>query len=341
MMGASYGLVLGQGRSGTNWIMDCLDASRITFCRNEPDECIPSFFDQLTNSWRIGADGAAIANQWDELVGKTITHMGERDHRLDNPKVYVNSLSQAVGVAQLSARLHLRFAVNRAFPNWSTGEWKMQPWIGDLNHPDIFAVIKLVQSYNWATWVLENRPEVPVVQIVRHPGGRHESFLRRYIARADAEQTRLAKIEQLRELMTEDGLGERIGNVDELSLAQAETWFGVYQMEVFEQRAQRSPKYLRVVYEDMVADPGRVIERIFDHFGLTLDHETRTVIDNLRGTSVFGAVNPDINAQTQGWRDRLSEGTISEIEEILATSTIQSWWPVDEIECETVLKRPA
>ena len=335
-MSGRYGLVLGQGRSGTNWIMDCLDASRTTFCRNEPDECIPSFFDVLANSWRIGADGAAIAQHWDSVIDKTITHMGERDHRLDNPKNYVHPLSQATGVAQLSARLHLRRAVNRAIPSWANGEWKMPPWIGHLDDPEIFAVIKLVQSYNWATWVLENRPDVPVVQIVRHPGARHESFLRRYITEANKELTRIAKIAELRELTASREVGNRIGNVDELSLAQAETWFGVYQMETFEQRAASSPQYLRIVYEEMVAEPGQAIGKIFDHFGLTLSAETRTLIENLRGTSVFGSVNPDTHAQTQGWRSRLNPVTINEIEEILSESSIQSWWPENQMKSEAV-----
>ena len=336
-MAGSYGLVLGQGRSGTNWVMDCLDASPTTFCRNEPNECSPSFFDPLTNSWRIGADGAALGQTWDGVVEKSTTHMGGRDHRLNNPKVFVHPMSQALGLAQLSARLRLREMINRALlPALGNGEWKMPPWIGSLDNPDIFAVLKFTQTYNWATWVLENRPEVPVVQIVRHPGGRHESFLRRYIATADAEATRRMKIEQIRQLVAEDGLGDRISNVDELSLAQAETWFGVYQMETFERRAMKSPKYLRIIYEEMVADPGSVIERIFKHFDLPLSGETRTIIENLRGKSVFGKVDLDAHSQTQGWRSRLDANTISEIEAILETSSIKSWWSDDEIEREAV-----
>ena len=33
----AYALITGQGRSGTNWLLELFDASSKTFCRNEPD----------------------------------------------------------------------------------------------------------------------------------------------------------------------------------------------------------------------------------------------------------------------------------------------------------------
>ena len=52
--------------------------------------------------------------------------------------------------------------------------------------------------------------------------------------------------------------------------------------------------------------------------------------------SVFGAVNPDVHEQTQGWRSRLDPVTMVEIEEILAASSIKSWWPENQVEREAV-----
>lgn len=325
-MARKYGLILGQGRSGTNWVVDCLDASHQTFCRNEPNECVPSFLDPLANHWRIGADGARLARLWDELVDKTATHMGERDHRLDSPKLYVHPVTQRLGIAQLSARPKARRLASRVLWSWADGEWKMPFWIGSLHDPEIFTVLKLVQSYNWASWVLDNRPDVPVVQVVRHPGGRHESFLRRYVSSSNEAKTRSSKIEQLRSLAPEKWIAERMGPVDELTLAEAETWFGVYQMEAFEQRARHSPMYLRVVYEDMVANPAPTIERIFEHFGLALTSTEWGLIEQRRGTSVFGAVESNTTKLIYGWRERLDPEMVDRIDHIVAGSSIASWW---------------
>ncbi len=316
--------------------MDSLDASPITFCRNEPNECVPSQFDRLVNQWRIGADGAALSQWWDQVIEHTATHMGERDHRLNNPKTFVHPISQALGIAQLSARPRFRKFASRAIWAWDDGEWKMPRWVGNLNDPEIFTIVKLVQSYNWATWVLENRPEVPVVQIVRHPGARHESFLRRYVAHAGAETTRIAKIEQLRELTTEPGMKDRMGSVDDLTLAEAETWFGIYQMETFELRAAESPRYLRVVYEEMVGDPGGTIERIYDHLGLPLPNEVRSTIEAQRSTSVFGPVSKDQHERVDLWRERLDQSDVEAIDNILCTSSIASWWSSDASEEQQV-----
>ena len=331
-MDRRYGIVLGQGRCGTNWITDCLDASPSTFCRNEPDVCIPSTFDRLGNNWRIGANGAELAQHWDGVVEQAATLMGERDHRLVNPKAFVHPTAQRLGLAQLSGRPRLRKMASLLVWPWADGEWKMPSWIGNLDDPNIFALFKLVQGYNWATWVLDHRPDVPVLQVVRHPGGRHDSFLRRYISMADPETTRRAKIEQLRTLAPETSLAERMGPVDELTLAEAETWFGVYQMEVFEQRAQGSPRYLRITYEDMVKNPGRTLEQIFDHFELPLTNDVRSRIEDQRKSSVFGPVLATSAEQTDGWRDRLDPETSEQILNILTTSPIAAWWDEDSVE---------
>lgn len=333
-MDRNYGLVIGQGRSGTNWVVDCLDASPHTFCRNEPNECLPSLMDPLPSHWRIGSEGARLAQWWDDVAEQTATHMGERDHRLNHPKTFVRPAAQKFGVAQMSARPKIRKLASRVLWSWADGEWKMPRWVGRLDQPDIVAVFKLVQSYNWATWVLDNRPDVPVVQVVRHPGGRHESFLRRYVATADAEETRLLKIEQLRRLAPEKSLALRMGPVDEMTLEEAETWFGVYQMEVFEQRASQSPKYLRICYEDMVAKPGETVEKLFDHFGLPLTEDVRQLIEAGRGTSVFGDVTADVSKLTHGWRDKLDPEVTDRIMAILNTSSIAAWWGEDAVEQE-------
>lgn len=330
-MDRKYGLIIGQGRSGTNWLLDCLDASPQTFCRNEPNECVPSLMDPLPNHWRIGADGARLAHWWDQVAEGTATHMGERDHRLNHPKDFVRPLSQQLGIAQLSARPRVRKLASRILWSWADGEWRMPRWVGRLNQPDTLAIFKLVQGYNWATWVVDNRPDVPVVQVVRHPGGRHESFLRRYVSTADPEKVRRHKIDQLRQLAPEKGLVERMGPLDELTLEEAETWFGVYQMEVFETRAAHSPKYLRITYEDMVADPSATIQQVFDHFELRLTQDVRDRIDAQRGTSVFGQVR-DASAQTDGWREVLEPEVAERIAAIMEKTSIASWWDDDVAE---------
>ncbi len=329
-MDQRYGLILGQGRSGTNWILDSLDASPMTFCRNEPNECVPSVMDLLPNPWRIGADGARLAQLWDRVAEETLLLMGERDHRLNHPKTFVNPLSQRLGIAQLSARPRLRKQLSRVLWSWGDGEWRMPQWVGHLDDPEIFGVFKLVQGYNWATWVLDNRPGVPVVQVVRHPAGRHESFLRRYIATADAEETRLGKIEQLRELVPETILAERMGPLDDLTLEEAETWFSVYQMEMFEQRASGNPGYLRVSYENMVVDPWQVLEQIFDHFDLPFTSDVQERIERQKNFSVFGAVTKESTELTNGWRERLDPDVAQRIVDIVDSSPISSWWSGDD-----------
>lgn len=324
-----YGLVLGQGRSGTNWMVDTLDASPKTFCRNEPNEASDAAMHRLPNHWLVGSHSEELEALWDEVAYETARRMGERDHRINHPKTYVYPWAQRIGLAQASARPKIRAVVSKARRSWAGGEWPMPRWVGPGPDSDLdtVAIFKLVQTYNWAAWVLEHRPDVPVVHVVRHPCGRHDSFLRRFIEDGDPEPTRRAKVAQLTELVAADPeWAERIGDPTNLDLAEAETWFGVYQSETIEAVGESNPNYLRIVYEHMVADPLAAAAAVFGLLGLELSHDIRVRIEADSQTSVFGSVATEASSQTDGWRGRLDADVAARIEAILATSEIAAWW---------------
>lgn len=285
--------------------------------------------DRLPNKWHIGVGHSELERNWDEVAELASTHMGERDHRLDHPKVYVHPIAQRLGIAQAPARPKIRAAASIIMRSWANGEWKMPRWIGNVDQPDVVAVLKIVHCYNWSSWVLENRHDVPVIHVVRHPGGRHDSFSRRYVSISDEEETRLGKIEQLRELVNHPEFGRRIGPVDDLTLEEAETWFGVYQMEVLERSAAKSPRYLRIRFEDMVMKPRETLQQIYDHLGLPLTADVMDRIEARSGRSVFGEVSSDTHQRAYGWRDSLDADVLARITSIVDNSWISQWWADD------------
>src|SRR3712207_4350983 len=121
---ADYVLIVGHGRSGTNWLLDILDNSPRTHCRNEPNEIAASPLAKLPSPYVPGQDLAPMARDWDAAVRWTATHMGERDHAWAGPKDHVFGFSRATGLARTMNRRPRRI-VGTLVPSLRGGEWEL------------------------------------------------------------------------------------------------------------------------------------------------------------------------------------------------------------------------
>ncbi|MEQ9482329.1 hypothetical protein [Coleofasciculus sp. F4-SAH-05] len=69
-MKPDYILIVGQGRSGTNWLLDLLDLSSETHCRNEGDQLATSPLAQLPSPKVRKPLGDRFGQQWGERFGE-------------------------------------------------------------------------------------------------------------------------------------------------------------------------------------------------------------------------------------------------------------------------------
>jgi hypothetical protein len=317
-----YALVVGHGRSGTNWLLDLLDASSETFCRNEPDEIPGSPLARLEAPWIRCERDAAFAAAFDAAVQWTATHLGERDRRVYVPKRHLHASSARLGLQNVYLRRRVREALRRVLPAMRPGEWPLPRWLGDAEALErALAVIKLTQAPGWACWVLEQRPQARVIHIVRHPGGFLNSWRNRYLASRDEQAVRAANARRLALVIAADpGWGPRLGDLDAMSVSESELWYWLYACEVIEQSGLGRPGYQRLLYEELTAAPLERAREVYRTCGLEWSEDVARSIGATTGQSqhIAGA-----------WRDRVSRADVDLIERVLAGSVIEGWWGDD------------
>ena len=169
-----YGIITGIGRSGTNWLLDTMDASFHTHCRNEPYGVAGSAFRTLPQVWDWAEPVSAETYEarWDEVAHRSVMSIGDRDHQFRYPKAYVHPVAAATGLHNVLTRPRLRASVARVVPRWREGEWPLPWWVGSRARlGGAVGILKVALDRFTVGWLVANRPQVPIVHIVRHPGG--------------------------------------------------------------------------------------------------------------------------------------------------------------------------
>ena len=72
-------LIVGHGRSGTNWLLEMLDLSSRTHCRNEPNVIRDSPLTAIHAELIDPSNDAELDEHWDSAVAWAAERQGERD----------------------------------------------------------------------------------------------------------------------------------------------------------------------------------------------------------------------------------------------------------------------
>jgi hypothetical protein len=312
-------LIVGHGRSGTNWLLRVLDLAPTTHCRNEPNEIRGAPLAGLPSAWICKAEQPLLAKRWDEAVQWAAQRYGKRDHRLRAPKEHVFELSRRLGLSGVVERPRLRSLMSKLSPALRRREWVMPWWLGRHGALEqALAVLKIVQAPGWATWVLANRPNVRVLHIVRHPGGFLNSWRRRYLAKRDAESVSDANRARLKLIAEESrDWAERFGDIETMAVEESELWYWLYACEQIHRAGHGSPMYHLVVYEEMADEPVRVARGVFEACGLPWTQELEEAVRGDSGES---------RGIAEAWRGKIGLADAKIIDRVLEGSAISHFW---------------
>lgn len=321
-----YLLIVGQGRSGTNWLLDIMDCSAQTHCRSEPNEVPGSPLAKLPCPDIYLPCQADLESCWDEAISWTAARVGERDHPVRAQKRHIRRLCSRVGIPRLLMRRKLRRLLSLPLPSLRRPEWLMPRW---LCHSDklerAMPVLKLVQVPGWAAWVLKKRPLARVIHIVRHPGGFLNSWWHRYLADKHYERVQAANRRRLEKVIQADSSWAPIfGDLRNMSAEEAELLYWRYAAETIHQAGIGSPRYELVAYEKLVTDTVGIAKRLYDSCGLPWRRSIESAIQTrLSGSMVIA----------NAWKTKLNGEHLDLVGRVLAGSTMQNWWePVtDEV----------
>ena len=327
-----YALIIGNGRSGTNWLLSILDASPLTHCRNEPQDIPDSPFHNLPNAWELRDNPAAMDEKWDSFVNWTGTHMGERDHRITNPKAHVHPLAQQLGIAYWPVRPKIRRLLRLVLPELRQGEWKMPWWIGSQAKLDqAYAIIKINDLRAWIVrWLLENRPDVPIIHIVRHPGGQLNSGIRRFFSQLSSEK--LASERSLYQNILKTAVqldsqwADQFRDIETMSLMEAVAWFWRYNNEEIYKAGQNYSNYMLVVYEELAKNPLKYAEKVYDFCQIFWNQTVEDLIEAGTKTSVWGKLSNAPGKVSVAWKTELSSEHQRLTKCVLSGSLMESWW---------------
>ncbi|MEM9005674.1 MAG: sulfotransferase [Cyanobacteria bacterium P01_F01_bin.86] len=327
-----YALIIGNGRSGTNWLLTMLDASRLTHCRNEPQEIKTSPYHQLPMPPLEGSTTKVMAAKWDEFVTWTAMRMGERDLQITHPKDHIHVWAQKTGIAYLPVRPKVQQKLRPFVPALQRGEWLMPPWMGhQARLQEALAVLKVNDLRAWAAeWLFQHRPHVPIIHITRHPGGQLNSGIKRFFSHlSPAEQAGELHLHQ-RILQIAAQLspewGEKFGDIEAMALIEAVAWVWRYNNEMIYLAGQQAPNYLPIVYEDLTQAPLHYARKMYDLCQLSWTSDVENIISQSLGTSVWGKLETSSSSIADAWKHKLAPEYQMLANKVLEGSLMKTWW---------------
>ncbi|WP_346293300.1 sulfotransferase [Sphaerothrix gracilis] len=321
-------IITGRGRSGTNWLMDTLDASPLTHCRSEPYVNPASPLSHLTRVWETGKADSEIASKWDNIVHLLALRMSVRDHHFKHPKFYIRPLAQHLKLPYLLSRPKLRKTLGIFMPSLRGIEWKIPTWIASQSDlEDAYTVLKVNFDAFIIQWILENRTHASVLHIVRHPGGRLNSWMNRFLSSSDAEHVLNDYKKKLKNISDfDESFSQKIGNIDSLSLIQAELWMWRYINESIYLAANMYPNYRLVVYEDFAENPVQYAKELYEHCSLPWNEQIEKTISDSVQDSVWGRIPGTSKDVANAWKQKLNPEYAQTVSKVLQDSLMQDWW---------------
>ncbi len=303
-----YGLIVGQGRSGTNWLLELFDLSPETFCRNEPHGSPGAPLTLLLRDrWVVREGAEALERDWNAAAAWSCGHIGPRDHMVRVPKWYLHDWARRFGVYRAARSSKLRRTLGLFWPPLRCAEWRIPWWLGSQQELQrSLPVLKLVQAPGWAAFVLRRRPQIPVFHIVRHPGGFLNSWLSRYLVKRDENEVRRANQLRLRQIADVDSQWATLfGDIGDMSAEESELWYWRYANQEIHRAGQGSNGYHLVIYEDLAADTVAIMKPLYRACGLQW---MQSIEREMKARSARSAFIAD------AWRDKLTSEQVRLVE---------------------------
>lgn len=290
MTEARYAIIVGMGRSGTNWLLELLNLSSQTYCRNEPYACLESPLRKLEHDRFVEhPDISALAKHWDNAIDHTLMSMGFRDPVVTATKDFHHSLSRQAGLYRLLRSTKFRKLISPVLPSLRGEEWLAPGWVFDREKlRNAKGVVKFTRSTGWVSFVLKHRRDVPVFHITRHPGGFLNSWANRYLSTTTSEDALQGKLEHLHDLVTTSSHWRAmIGDVAQLDIESAHLWYWLYMNRTVFEAGRDNPNYRHVHYEDLARFPVETMRPLFDAYQLEWNDDIEQQISELGNKSKF------------------------------------------------------
>lgn len=341
VMNLKYCVVAGMGRSGTNYILDLLDFSASTICRNEPDAISGSNFSNLNYMYATQASEIPkeFKKSWTKTINEERYFFSVRDRSLGCVKNFMTSAWSSMLASWLLTGQRRRNALKLIWPTLSGNRYSLPHLLIDnIKLKKAMLVIKINMKLGWMLYLVRQEPSIPVIHVIRHPAGYFASMKYRYITKVGEEIARKGAIERLQNIAGTDPVWcekfNLFGPIKDMSMIELSLcWWWCFN-ETLYMAASDKEQYLSLRFEDVVRDPVICADNIYKHVGIVDATEAlkRTKkLANQAGRSKQrhnNYMNPN-KGNIDSWRKKLSEQEIEVAYKILRNSKFSNLWKIE------------
>lgn len=318
-------IIVGHGRSGTNWLLEIFDRSPNTLCSNERIRISNSALSEMPDPTVDYGQYRGLEDQWESVLMKTRSRFGERDPVGTN-KTYIRRGIRGWILNLIKSKKKIRYSLCLLNSTLANEEWEIP--LSAINKSELLNSVLLLkenQAPALANWIMNNCPGTVVIHIVRHPCGMLNSWKSRYYDSHDSDMVRTASRNRLSMVLnmahwlhpiTRDSIASCLSSPNP-SASELELWYWRYSNEAIMECGTGKANYAQVVYEDLVKNPVSISKSLFKKVELDFPDQLSSYLQSgiKKSTEI-----------SHGWRKELSENEVQLAKHILSGSTLKNLW---------------
>jgi hypothetical protein len=277
-------LIIGNGRSGTNMLLDLLDADPDTNCRNEPNVVAGGAINRLFGRADITSRYDFDAEQWRDACETARRNKSVRDRPSYAWKRYTRKDVAARVCSQLFARHRARRALlSRVTPALAGAEFPLpRALVRRLALNDAHVVLKINQPFQLCEHLDRLGAPYRIVHIARNPYDVVRSWSLRWLVHQDRTDVWRALCDRAREYFAQAPDRAVYGRPDQLDLYDLQLLHVVLGDDHLFHAMRGKPHYLHVTFEHATAHRIDCAREVYDFLGLEWTHPTERRIARLK-----------------------------------------------------------
>jgi hypothetical protein len=313
--------IAGAGRCGTTWLGKLLDSSSRVFYKHEPDNPSLPWFRGIPSRLEPIDENDSHRDHFASAIEQAFwSHGLQFIQEPYFPKVFLRH--RALALFNYSLRGFRKFGITEV----SAVTLPRCMFRDDTRN--IHLVIKSVRSNLRLAWIHRHFPHFRIVLLIRHPGGYLGSWLR---ARNEQGWTGFGERQRLDSTVLPFSRPEHqtyLEAYEQGSPFERELIYWIVANEIPLLELRRSPVFKVVVYEELCAEPERVLREVYEHSGIPFGEQTLRFVkaSTSKQKEGFHDVFKDPKFVANRWHDELTTEQIETVERYLAATSLAGMW---------------
>lgn len=268
-------IISGNGRSGSNRLLDILDLHPNTVCRNEVNEIPGGAF------YGIGGElfelSATALQELQTAIQSGKSRRSSRDRADYYHKAFLKKPARKILLPLSKKKIRNTLHALNMMPN--IHEWKIPKALAntsELNKSTL--VLKLNSCPEWARALSKTESQPYIIHNIRNPNQYLRSWYNRFIRAGAGSSSFEENFNDIPEILAhfKQSGAERLRAPNLTNIVEAEIWRWRFINEQIMSISDVSQKYLLVKYDEVEHDPSGTADRVHKFIGLEMDVRART-----------------------------------------------------------------